>query len=88
LVLVRGCIPSFGGEVDTTAERHRIVDDNDLLVVDGADRMCAVDGELYSPAADLIQKRHGREPGPKAVKRREQTQIGPQQIGLESRPLP
>ena len=41
-------VPTFVGQVDAATERHHIIDDDDLLVMDRSGRMCAIDGELQS----------------------------------------
>ena len=76
LMPMRTGVPSADSEIDTTAERNFIVNDHDLLVMDRAGRMGAVDGEVHSLAADLIHKRHRGEPEPDAVECGKEAQIG------------
>ena len=83
-----GVIPPVEREVDATAERHGVVDDHDLLVMDGAGRMGAVNGEVDPFAADLIHQRYRGDPVPDPIKGRQQPQIGSQQVNVESRPFP
>src|SRR3546814_5898138 len=45
IVAVCGGVPSVGGHVDPPAECQGIVDDDDLLMMGGADWMCAVELE-------------------------------------------
>lgn len=71
-------VPPVDGKVKATAEGHRIVDDRDLLVMDRADRMGAVDSQVHPPTVDLIQQRHRGEAEPDAIKGREQAKIGSQ----------
>jgi hypothetical protein len=52
-------VPSIAGEVDTAAERKRVIDDRDFLARDGAGRMCAVDGELQPVAAQPLNRATG-----------------------------
>ena len=44
---VRRGVPAMPGQVDAAAERHRVVDDDDLLVVRAADRVMVVEAEAH-----------------------------------------
>lgn len=69
-MLVGTGVPSFEGEIDAGAKRHRVVDDHDFLMMHRTDRVRAVDGEVHSFAADLVQQRHGCQAEPDAVEGR------------------
>ena len=58
VVFVRGGVPSVDGEVDPATERGGVVNHDNLLVMDGSCRTGTVDGEVNSPAGDLVHHRH------------------------------
>lgn len=74
-MLMGAGVPAVKGEVDAAAEGHRVVDDDDLLMMHRTERMGAVDGEMHSLTADLVHQRYRGKPVPEAIESREQTQI-------------
>ena len=81
-------VPSFGGEVDTTAERDRVVDDQDLLVVYRPGGVRAVHREVQPPAAEPVDQGDRRDAVPQVVERRQQPQVGLQQMDRQVGLLP
>src|SRR3978361_262045 len=86
VVLVRTGVPAAAGESHPAAERHRVVDDHDLLVMDRTGRVAAVDGEVQSLVAYLVQQRHRGDAIPDVVEDRQQAQIGFQYVARATRP--
>src|SRR5207245_1567182 len=88
VVLVLWGVPAIQGEVDATAERQDVVDDHNLLVMDGAGGPGPVDSQAQSPAAEPIHNRHGRDAVPHAVEDRQQAEVGLQHVNIEGRSSP
>ena len=56
---MRAAVPAADGEVEATDEGHRIIDDDDLLVVRGGNRMRVVLGKTNTPPrppAEAVEK--------------------------------
>jgi hypothetical protein len=87
LVEVFGGVPPVDGEVDAAAERHRVVDHDDLLVVHGPRGVRPVDGEVHPLAAEPVHHRDGGDASPQALERGQQPQVGSQDVHLEGGPL-
>ena len=88
VVPVLAGVPSFGGEVDATAERDRVVDDQDLLVVHRSGGVRAVHREVQPPAAEPVHQRDRRDAVPEVVERRQQSQVGLQEMDSQVGLLP
>jgi len=72
------------GQVDAPAERDIVVDHHDLLVVHRPGGARAVHREMDAPRGDLVDQRHRGDAEPEPVQRRQQPQVGLQQIHVHA----
>lgn len=85
VVPVIGGVPAVDGHVDTAAERERVVDHDNLLVMSGPDRVSSVDLEMQPAIRHPVHHEHR---GHTAPDRREGPDVPLQQINLQIGTLP
>src|SRR3546814_20718655 len=84
IVAVCGGVPSVGGHVDPPAECQGIVDDDDLLMMGGADWMCAVELERD---IHVTRPAHRDQGSPATAEQLERAHIPHADMNLQLRPL-
>lgn len=81
-------VPASKSEVDAAAECDGIIGDDDLLMVDRAGRVCAVDRKVHAGWGDHIEQADRCNTEPESVEGGQQPQIRLEQIDPQVRPPP